>query len=99
MYPLKGIIELTMKKEYKIRIENGKIEPLEPIDIEGVREGKIIFFDLYETSPPFKSKEKTIWEEIIEIGNSIPDEEIKKLPKDLAQNLDHYLYGCPKNEQ
>lgn len=88
-----------MKKEYKIRIENGKIKPLEPIDIEGIREGKIIFFDLKEINPSLESEEKKIWEIALEIGKSIPDEEIRKLPKDLARNLDHYLYGSRKEKE
>ena len=89
------------KKEYKVRFQNGEIKPLEPIDIEGIREGKIIFFDLeevslHETKP---KSSKPIWEKIIEIGKSIPEEELKKLPKDFAKNLDHYLYGHPKSKE
>ena len=33
------------KKQYKVRIENGQIIPLEPIDLESKKEGIIIFFD------------------------------------------------------
>ena len=32
-------------KKYKIRFENGKITPLEPIDLKEVKEGLVIFFD------------------------------------------------------
>lgn len=35
----------------------------------------------------------TVWEKIIEIGNSIPDEELARMPRDGAANHDHYLYG------
>ena len=38
----------------------------------------------------------TIWEEIIEIGKSIPEEDLAKIPTDASRNLDHYLYGAPK---
>jgi len=34
----------------------------------------------------------------MELGASIPDEEWAKVPADLAKNLDHYLYGAPKEE-
>lgn len=34
-----------------------------------------------------------------EISAQIPREEWEKLPKDLARNLGHYLYGVPKNEE
>ncbi len=33
-----------------------------------------------------------------EISAQIPREEWEKLPKDLSKNLDHYLYGLPKDD-
>jgi hypothetical protein len=39
---------------------------------------------------------KPIWEIAEEIAASVPDEEWDKLPRDLSKNLDHYLYGKPK---
>ena len=33
------------KKQYKVRFGNGKITPLEPIDLKEVKDGMIIFFD------------------------------------------------------
>ncbi len=41
--------------------------------------------------------DRPIWEVIAEIGASIPDEEWKKVPTDLARNYKHYLYGAPKS--
>lgn len=32
------------------------------------------------------------------IAKEIPEEEWDKIPTDLAQNLDHYLYGSAKSE-
>jgi len=37
---------------------------------------------------------KPIWEIALEIGSSVPESEWAKVPKDLAENLDHYLYGA-----
>lgn len=34
--------------------------------------------------------------DLMELARSIPDTEWEKLPKDLNENLDHYLYGSPK---
>lgn len=34
-----------------------------------------------------------------EISAQVPREEWEKLPKDLSKNLDHYLYGSPKEEE
>jgi len=45
---------------------------------------------------PFDPEAPPIWEVIAGIGESIPDEEWRKVPTDLALNLDHYLYGIPK---
>lgn len=42
---------------------------------------------------------RPFWERIIELGASVPMEEWEKVPKDLAKNLDHYLYGAPKEEE
>ena len=39
---------------------------------------------------------RPIWEEILERTADIPDEEWDKLPTDLAEQHDHYLYGTPK---
>jgi hypothetical protein len=39
-----------------------------------------------------------IWEELAELGRQIPDEELAKLPRDLARNFDHYLDGSPKQD-
>lgn len=33
-----------------------------------------------------------------ELGKEIPQEEWDSLPDDLLENLDHYIYGCPKRK-
>jgi hypothetical protein len=45
------------------------------------------------TEPPRK---KTITEILVEMGKAIPEEERAKIPPDLTDNLDHYIYGLPK---
>jgi hypothetical protein len=39
---------------------------------------------------------KPVWELFAEAFEDIPDEELEKLPTDLAANVDHYVYGLPK---
>jgi hypothetical protein len=39
---------------------------------------------------------KPIWEQFAEAFEDIPDEELDRLPTDLAANVDHYVYGLPK---
>ncbi|MBW4694086.1 MAG: hypothetical protein KME27_20265 [Lyngbya sp. HA4199-MV5] len=34
-----------------------------------------------------------------EISAQVPREEWAKLPSDLSKNVDHYLYGSPKDEE
>jgi hypothetical protein len=40
--------------------------------------------------------EETIWGAIDEIWAAVPEEDMRKLPTDLAAQLDHYVYGLPK---
>jgi len=48
--------------------------------------------------PEYDPTGRPVWEEVLEIGASIPLEEWEKVPTDLSVNLDHYLYGSPKEE-
>jgi len=41
----------------------------------------------------FDPTARPIWEELIEIAEKVPEEELRKLPHDLSRNLDHYIYG------
>ena len=40
---------------------------------------------------------RPIEEIIAEIAAEVPDEEWNKLPPDLSDQLDHYVYGTPKH--
>lgn len=40
--------------------------------------------------------QKPIWEQFAEAFEDVSDEELEKLPTDLAANVDHYVYGLPK---
>jgi hypothetical protein len=42
---------------------------------------------------------RPIWEVLAEIGARVPAKEWAKVPRDLSERLDHYLYGAPKNEE
>jgi plasmid stability protein len=39
---------------------------------------------------------RPIWEVIADNMKDVPPEEFKKLPRDGASQVDHYLYGHPK---
>jgi hypothetical protein len=42
---------------------------------------------------------RPIWERVADISAQIPAEEWAELPKDLSKNIDHYLYGSPKEDE
>lgn len=41
---------------------------------------------------------QSAWDVALAIGASIPKHEWDKVPTDLARNLDHYLYGHPRED-
>lgn len=45
-----------------------------------------------EPTPP------PLWEQIVEIGSQVPESEWASLPRDLARNFEHYMYGASKEE-
>ena len=47
----------------------------------------------------YDSTARPLWELIVEIGAQVPDEEWAKMPTDLSKNVDHYLYGAPKDDE
>ena len=36
---------------------------------------------------------------IVERGKQIPPEELANIPRDFAMNLEHYMYGAPKETE
>jgi hypothetical protein len=50
-----------------------------------------------EGDKPTSADDRPIWEQLIEIGSSVSNEEWKRVPTDLASNVDHYLYGKAKD--
>lgn len=87
----------------KARYENGVLTPLEPLDLE---EGAEVTVSVEEAPPQANGKETpapkqglaAIVERVLEMQKDIPPEEWDNLPKDLAKNKRHYLYGHPKEE-
>jgi Arc/MetJ-type ribon-helix-helix transcriptional regulator len=53
-----------------------------------------------EAHPPANGgaaqEEKPIWEDVLELTADVPAAEWDKLPADLAEQHDHYIYGTPK---
>ena len=47
-------------------------------------------------SPASSPRKLTITEKMMERFSNVPPEERAKVPADLTDNLDHYIYGLPK---
>jgi hypothetical protein len=47
-------------------------------------------------SLPDADLNRPIWEVFADLAAQVPDEELDKIPHDGSENLDHYLYGAPK---
>jgi hypothetical protein len=47
---------------------------------------------------PERKPGQELWEWIVELGNSFPADVRARFPTDGARNLDHYLYGAPKQD-
>lgn len=72
---------------------NYNITP-EPDDLMKELDAK---WDALENDPEFLAK--PFWQQIIEIGKVVPQEEWRKrLPRDFARNFEHYMYGAPREE-
>ena len=61
------------KKQYKVKFENGKITPLEPIDLKEIKEGLVIFFD--EEIGSFEEEKKLTKETL----GTLSEESLKKI--------------------
>lgn len=48
------------------------------------------------TSPPRRPKIPRIAQLARRLGRLIPEEELRRVPKDLSSQIDHYVYGTPK---
>jgi hypothetical protein len=48
------------------------------------------------SAAPAREVRKPFWQRFVEASRRIPDEELDRLPPDLAAQVDHYIYGTPK---
>ncbi|HET6384341.1 MAG TPA: hypothetical protein VFJ58_13190 [Armatimonadota bacterium] len=50
-------------------------------------------------NPSSAAIQKPIWERLAELTRDIPQEELDRLPRDLASQHDHYIYGVPRRPE
>ncbi|NEQ98258.1 MAG: hypothetical protein F6K30_16320 [Cyanothece sp. SIO2G6] len=53
----------------------------------------------HSTVSPVSSSPKPIWEELEAFADQLPNTIAQTLPTDGAAQIDHYLYGSPKQDQ
>lgn len=49
-----------------------------------------------QEQPQSSPQKRSFWDIFDDFVNSMPPEELKKLPTDGAEQHDHYIYGWPK---
>lgn len=81
-----------MIAKLKARYANGVLTPLEPIDLEEGQEVMIRIDDGAGLGPA----EDSVLEMFERLHRTAPLGTWDSLPSDGAKNIDHYLYGAPK---
>ena len=92
--------------QFNFRLEGTAIKQLSRLaDVRGkavsvmVREWVLEHLAAEEEKFGLSEPQKPIWEAIADIVASAPPGSFDSLPTDGAVNLDHYLYGAPKNAE
>jgi hypothetical protein len=88
----------------KVTVQPGGTIELHDLDLPtGVVADVVVTVNQVEKGPArypaFDPTARPFWEEVLEIGASVPMAEWEKVPRDLSKNLDHYLYGHSKAEE
>jgi len=79
---------------YQGHVESGAVVLDTPVMLPDGTKVEVAVLEMADAS----SERKPIWEIALELANSIPEEDVKKMPTDGSINHDHYLYGTRKRE-
>ncbi|MCY4618588.1 MAG: DUF104 domain-containing protein [Chloroflexi bacterium] len=82
-----------MPTQVKARYANGKLEPLEPLNLS---EGCLVTLSVSDEEPAPESE--SLLEMFDRLHRKYPPETRGDAPTDGAKNYKHYLYGHPKVE-
>lgn len=77
--------------------EDGVIQVPEDANLSaGEAEVVVVQKGAPDEPPHADTKKEAVWEVLADMGASLPKEDWARVPKDLAKNLDNYLYGPQK---
>ena len=82
-----------MPTQVRARYTNGKLEPLEPLDL---KDGCEVTVEISEEETPQSPNYPNYVNWILAEQANWPASELEGPPSDLAKNKKHYLYGYPK---
>ncbi len=82
-----------MTTQFRARYANGKLEPLEPLNLKDGCEVTVTVSEDAETGA------ESLLEMFERLHRKYPPETREPMPTDGARNYKHYLYGHPKEEE
>ena len=81
-------------RSVRARFRAGKLEPLEPLELE---EGREVTVSVQDAPPEEAGAGAAVLRIIDHLHATIPDLRENDGPTDMAENYKHYLYGHPKD--
>lgn len=90
------ILNPELERRVTDKVQSGRYRSADQVIEEGLD-----LLEARDTAPgtPAAHDDRPIWEVIAEISRSVPEEAWDEVPTDLSKNLDHYLYGAPKDSE
>ena len=90
------ILNPELERRVTDKVQSGRYRSADQVIEEGLD-----LLEARDTAPgtPPAYDDRPIWEVIAEISRSVPEEAWDDVPTDLSKNLDHYLYGAPKDSE
>lgn len=76
--------------------EDGVFRPKEPVQLPEKSEVELQYYVRNSERGETDGSSMSIEDKIAEIAARVPAEEWAKLPADLSSQIDHYVYGIPK---
>jgi len=86
------LLNPDLEQRIAIKVQSGRYQS--PAEV--IQEGLDLLEARDDATQNSLNGEPPVWETIVSLGRQISEKEWARIPTDLAQNVDHYLYGTPK---